>query len=174
MSEGTFEGWAVLELMGHRKLAGKISEQAVGGGSMLRIDMYCGEEEKPTATQFYGVQSVYCLTPSTEELCRQYAAQCVPQPVARYELPAPCEPDNPIAARREDFDDVCANCGRHDCDDCEPESDDSDPCVFCSNICTTSCESCGVQVCDLHFTMLHDGAFCQTCKPKASDVVDAT
>jgi hypothetical protein len=123
MSEGTFEGWAVLELMGHRKLSGKISEQAVGGGSMLRIDMYCGEEEKPTATQFYGVQSVYCLTPSTEELCRQYAAQCVPQPVARYELPAPCEPDNPIAARREDFDDVCANCGRHDCDDCEPESD---------------------------------------------------
>lgn len=34
-----FEGWAFLELMGHRKLAGYLSEASVGGASMLRIDV---------------------------------------------------------------------------------------------------------------------------------------
>lgn len=39
MSEEAFEGWVVLELMGHRKLGGYLKEQEIGGVSMLRIDV---------------------------------------------------------------------------------------------------------------------------------------
>lgn len=35
----TFEGWAILELMGHRRLAGHISEAQIGGASFIRIDV---------------------------------------------------------------------------------------------------------------------------------------
>ena len=35
----TFEEWAVLELMGHRRLAGKVTEATIGGGAFLRIDI---------------------------------------------------------------------------------------------------------------------------------------
>jgi len=38
MSE-KFEGWCVLELMGHRRLAGYVSEQEIAGADMLRIDV---------------------------------------------------------------------------------------------------------------------------------------
>lgn len=38
-SKSIFEGWAVLELMGHRRLGGYLREVEMGGGKMLRIDI---------------------------------------------------------------------------------------------------------------------------------------
>lgn len=34
-----YEGWAILELIGHRRLAGEVSEVTMYGSSMLRIDV---------------------------------------------------------------------------------------------------------------------------------------
>lgn len=36
--------WAILELMGHRRLAGFITEQEIGGSAMLRLDVYDAKE----------------------------------------------------------------------------------------------------------------------------------
>lgn len=80
-----FEGWAVLELMGHRKLGGLLSEAVVGGASFIRIDVPA-EEGQPGATQFYSPASVYCITPCTEETARGLARGQRPAPVQRYEL----------------------------------------------------------------------------------------
>lgn len=82
-----FTGWMILELMGHRRLFGLVSEQEIAGASFLRVDVYRGQEEKACATQFYSASAVYCMTPTTEDLARQMAAQAVPQPVSRFELP---------------------------------------------------------------------------------------
>lgn len=106
-------GWAVLELMGHRKLAGKVAEATLAGGSFLRIDVYLaddgelqdGQEQvadedgaplKRIATQFYPPGSVYCLTPTNRETCLALSKGHQPAPVARWELPAAApgvEPD---------------------------------------------------------------------------------
>ncbi|HET7486860.1 MAG TPA: hypothetical protein VFJ85_02960 [Acidimicrobiales bacterium] len=86
-----FEGWAVLELMGHRRLGGYVAEATVAGAGFLRIDVP-GEGDEPVASQFYSPSSVYCLTPTTEAMARAVAAHNVPQPVARWELPAKIEP----------------------------------------------------------------------------------
>ena len=79
-----FASWAILELMGHRRLAGFVQEADLAGVGLLRIDIPC----EPPATQFYGAGSVYCLTPTTEATARAVAAMCAPAPVSRWELPA--------------------------------------------------------------------------------------
>lgn len=84
----TYEGWTILELFGHRKVAGYVREQNVAGAGFLRIDV-SGKNGEPIATQFYSPSAVYAFTPTTEELARQVAAGCQPEPVTRWELPQP-------------------------------------------------------------------------------------
>jgi hypothetical protein len=97
-------GWAILELMGHRKLAGYLTEQEVAGKGFIRLDIFAGDspdegEEIPVATQLYSPGAVYCITPTTEEMARALAVRHKPTPVARYEL-------EPVAASTaRDFDD---------------------------------------------------------------------
>lgn len=82
-----FESWCLLELMGHRKLAGFVREATIAGGSFLRIDVFPGQAAVATITQFYPPGSVYALTPITEDLARRFASQAKPEPVAEWELP---------------------------------------------------------------------------------------
>lgn len=83
-----FEGWAVIELMGHRRLAGYVTEVEIAGKGMLRLDIPVTGPEERLATQFYSPQSLYCITPTTEETARQVAHLGFPKPVQRWELPA--------------------------------------------------------------------------------------
>jgi hypothetical protein len=90
MADTAFEGWAIMELMGHRKLAGYVREQEVAGSGFLRIDVpggTAGQPEDDVATQFYAPGALYCLTPTTEDVARRFAAGCQPEPVTRWELP---------------------------------------------------------------------------------------
>ena len=93
MENETFEGWCILELMGHRKLAGYVGEQEIAGAAFLRLDVFDGEQShEPVVTQFYSASSVYCVTPTTEEIARKLGARSTPRPVARYELEPPPKP----------------------------------------------------------------------------------
>lgn len=87
--EGTgFEGWAILELMGHRRLGGRLSEATIAGAAFLRIDLPDPEDsERTAATQFYAPGSVYAITPTTAEIACAIAADA-PEPVSRWELRA--------------------------------------------------------------------------------------
>lgn len=86
----TFAGWVVLELMGHRRLAGFLTEQEIAGEGFLRLDVPAdqGTLLERKATQFYRPAAVYCITPTTEETARRVAAAGDPAPVKRWELPA--------------------------------------------------------------------------------------
>jgi hypothetical protein len=111
-----FAGWAILELMGHRRLAGYVQEVELAGAGMLRLDVPGWIHTEPTgeqkerggATQFYSPASVYCLTPTTEETARRVADMGRPMPVQQWELPRPqYVPDDPeadaLAAEDEPF-----------------------------------------------------------------------
>jgi hypothetical protein len=82
-----FEGWAIVELMGHRRLAGHVSEQEIAGTGMLRLDVPAAAG--PGVTQFYSPSALYCLTPTTEDIARKVAARLLPRPVSPYELTPP-------------------------------------------------------------------------------------
>lgn len=86
-TEGMFEGWAILELMGHRKLGGYVQEATVAGASFLRLDIPDGNDGA-IATQFYSPAAVYCITPCTEAIAKQFSINHQPTPVTRWELPA--------------------------------------------------------------------------------------
>lgn len=65
-----YEGWAVIELMGHRKTAGMVSQVSQYGVAMIRIDTP-GPDGKVVASQCYGGAAIYCLTPCTEATARR-------------------------------------------------------------------------------------------------------
>ena len=67
-----FEGWAILELMGHRRRVGWVQEVEMFGGKLLRIDI---PAEGGDITEFYGVTLIYALRPVAEDVARDAAAR---------------------------------------------------------------------------------------------------
>lgn len=102
-NEQKFESWAVLELMGHRKLAGFVQETQLAGAGMLRLDVPDEEPGKFKATQFYSPSSVYALTPTTEEICRAFAKRAEPAPISRWELPETTSPASSATVEPDDI-----------------------------------------------------------------------
>lgn len=70
MSEVTFEGWAIVELMGHRQRGGYVKDVEMFGGKLLRIDIPV--ETDKNVTEFYGCSALYALRPCTEEIVRDH------------------------------------------------------------------------------------------------------
>jgi hypothetical protein len=87
-----FEQWAIVEVMGHTKYAGLVSEQAIGGGNFLRVDVPKLEADGRTAeqqpfTKYLGSGSIFSITPVSEEIARHVAATLRAAPVHVYDLP---------------------------------------------------------------------------------------
>lgn len=86
-----FEVWGILELMGHVKTAGLISEQELFGTTLGRIDI---PVDDGMITQYFGGGSVYRLTPVSETVARAFAARNTPRPVSIYDLKLPAPDDS--------------------------------------------------------------------------------
>lgn len=68
--------WAIVELMGHRQVAGKISEVTQYGVTMLRVEVpSISEPGKVFRTQDYGGSAIYCLTHCDEETAMRFVRQ---------------------------------------------------------------------------------------------------
>ena len=91
MESNAYSGWAIVELMGHRRMGGLVSEAVQYGATMLRLDVP-GDDGTTEATQFYGGAAIYCITPCAEDVARALAKNAKPAPVQRWELPALAAP----------------------------------------------------------------------------------
>jgi hypothetical protein len=78
------QSWAIVELMGHVRLAGMITEENHFGAVVGRVDI--PQEDGTAVTQFFGGGSIYRLTPTTEEIARAIALQDKPKPIQPWEL----------------------------------------------------------------------------------------
>lgn len=85
-----FESWAIVELLGHVRMAGRVTEEELFGSKIGRVD--CPTPDGGYATVYFGGGSVYRLSPCTEAVARAVAQVSRPEPVHRWELPAP-EPE---------------------------------------------------------------------------------
>jgi len=77
------KSWGIVELMGHKVVAGMISKSEMLGKPLLRVDVPATSAYKEF-TQFYGESAIYCVTFVSEEVARLTAEQAKVNPVSVY------------------------------------------------------------------------------------------
>lgn len=84
-----FEQWAIVEVMGHQRYAGYVTEQAIGGTSFVRVDVPSTGPalDQQEFTTFLGSAAIFRLTPVSEEIARFTAAIIRAAPVHAWDLP---------------------------------------------------------------------------------------
>lgn len=80
-----FDTWGTVELFGHVRLGGRISEALIAGAPFIRVDIP-ETERQPAFTRFLGPNAIYAITPTSEEIARSVAAYSDHEPVRSYEL----------------------------------------------------------------------------------------
>lgn len=116
-----YTGWAIAELMGHVRLAGRVSEEPMFGTALMRIDIPDGDGY---TAQYASGGSIYRLTPCSEEVARAVVGSDRPMPIEPWELRRLEAPKPRVVAvqREEELRDVddgsrlidvrgCSSCG---------------------------------------------------------------
>jgi len=83
MSNDNAGQWAIVELMGHKVVAGLVVKSEMLGKPMLRVDVP-ETSAYPKFTQFYGDDAIYCVTFVSEEVAKLTAEQSKVNPVSIY------------------------------------------------------------------------------------------
>lgn len=85
MSETTQDVWAIVELMGHKRFAGRLTEEEKFGSKLGRLDVPIGDG---FFTKYFGGASVYAISIVEETVARSVAKHLTePVPVSAWELP---------------------------------------------------------------------------------------
>jgi hypothetical protein len=96
--DARFGEWAIVELMGRRRVGGRVSSDqgSLAESTYLRVDVH-GLTGPPVMTQFLPwPQAFYCLTITDEETARAVGAMSGGSaPVARWELERPAPRGTP-------------------------------------------------------------------------------
>lgn len=87
MSEEKFEEWCILEIMGHQRYAGHVTNQSLGGASFVRIDVPEFGPLRPAFSKLFSAGSIYCITPVSEDVARQVAEGLQRSPINVYDFP---------------------------------------------------------------------------------------
>jgi len=144
-----FEGWAIVDVLGHQRYVGYVTTEAYGAAVMFRVDVpaleprtrtterpgYVGDRYLPAGatveegavpgyTKLIGAGSIYTLTPCTQEAALAAVESTQPRPLMQVALP----PDRALAeGRRCDhgvlISESCDACREHRAD--QDDDDDS-------------------------------------------------
>jgi hypothetical protein len=79
-----FEAWGYVELMGHSRIAGRLSEQAIAGKNLLRVDI--PQSDGSFRTEFFGGSAIFRITPAEEAVIRKIVERIKPEPVFSFLL----------------------------------------------------------------------------------------
>jgi len=77
--------WAIVDLFGHSRYAGRISEQELAGSSFVRIDIP-ETDSQPAFSKLFGAAAVYSITFVTETIARALAREYEIRPVETYSI----------------------------------------------------------------------------------------
>lgn len=83
--ENKFEVFAIVELFGHQKLAGKVSEHNVGSATFIRIDVP-ETKGQPKFTRLVNPSAIYAINPTTEEVANSKAEQLQAAPIDAWDI----------------------------------------------------------------------------------------
>jgi len=80
-----FEHWALIELMGHQRIAGLVCEVNIAGRGFLRVDV----PDANGVIQFsriYAPDAIYCISPTDRQIAIGLAVKCAARPFQCYDL----------------------------------------------------------------------------------------
>ena len=81
MSESEkFEQWAIIEVMGHNRISGKITEQTLGGTAFIRVDVPA-VDGRQSFTKLLGSSAIYAVNFVDEETATAAAKSVSAEPV---------------------------------------------------------------------------------------------
>jgi len=106
-----FDEWCIVELFGHQKMAGHVTQSPLG--DMLRVDVHT-DEDTILYTRFINPKAIYAINPVSQEVALLVGRQFAQPPVSRWEL-QDMLPKQPVAT---------LPASQHDDDDYDPEWDD--------------------------------------------------
>lgn len=81
------ELWAIVEVMGHAKYAGRVSEYAGLGVPLIRVEVP-SVNDRPAFEKLLGASAIFRITPCTEEAARTAAHQFRVEPLALVHIPS--------------------------------------------------------------------------------------
>ncbi len=84
----SFAEWALVELMGHQRIVGYVTEQTIGGAAMLRVDVP-DKDGVTKFTRFYGASAIYAINPIGKAEAIALAQGVDAEPIKAWQLPAP-------------------------------------------------------------------------------------
>lgn len=85
MEEKTSEQFAVVEMMGHRKIAGAIKQSELAPGALIRVDVF-GADGHIERTEHVGSSAIYDITICSEQTAKAAAIAHNPQPSFAYDI----------------------------------------------------------------------------------------
>lgn len=98
-----FDSWCILEIMGHARYAGRVTEEQIGGASFIRIDVpYVGEGNR-SFTKFFSPGSIFSITPCEEDTARAAAKAFRCEPYAVFDMKNWTAPERQLAYREQDL-----------------------------------------------------------------------
>jgi hypothetical protein len=80
-----FEATAIIELMGHQRIAGHVTEIQMGGHSFLQVDV---PETKsvPAFTRILSPSAIYAINPCTAEMAQMAAESIKSKPIMEFDM----------------------------------------------------------------------------------------
>lgn len=79
------EMWALVELFGHQRIAGKVTQAELGSGELIRVDVPAVGARAPL-TKFYNVKAIYGITPVDQATCEIMARDIRAEPISVYSV----------------------------------------------------------------------------------------
>jgi hypothetical protein len=97
MEQESKEMWALVELFGHNRVAGKVVEAEIGGGTLIRVEVPAVKGREPL-TKYYNVKAIYAITPVDEATATRMAESIDAAPINSYSLDREVDRINRIRA----------------------------------------------------------------------------
>jgi len=88
MEKETFDQFAIVELFGRKIIAGRVTEQVVGGQGFVRVDVPTIDGQA-AYTKLLGQGAIYCITPCDEKTMLAAVQGLRPKPIDLWELHIP-------------------------------------------------------------------------------------
>ena len=80
-----FKLFAVVELFGHTRISGTVTEQTIGSASFIRVDVP-ETKKQPEFTRILNPSAIYAINPVTEEVMNEMAEQIQQMPIQSWDI----------------------------------------------------------------------------------------